>query len=97
MNEEQIIAATEAVSWLAEQAGVLGEFQQERNQMSLTLHLANLYLLEYAGHLRNGADPYDALISTVRGDLSLSDSQRALVLALMPPNNPSVNDPSNKE
>ena len=88
MNSEQVLAASDVIAWLADQAGTAGEEFQKRVEMSLHLNLARLYLLEYASHLSQGAEPYDALLATVRGELQLSQRQTVVLKVLMPPREP---------
>ena len=82
MNIDQVLAAGNTLSWLSEQALTPGESRDERLQMAAVLLVAHGYLVEYASHLAKGMEPYDALISTVRGELQLSDSQKVLVQVL---------------
>jgi hypothetical protein len=85
VNTQQIIEAADAVAWLAEQAGAQGEDGPARIQMALALVMARSYLLEYAAHVTRGMEPYDALMAAARGELVLSQSQRDMLKALMPP------------
>jgi hypothetical protein len=85
MNLYRITEASEAIEWLAEQAATPGEESHERTSMALVLTLARSYLIEYAAHIANGHEPYDALMATVKGELQLSQSQSDDQLALTPP------------
>lgn len=88
MQTGKIIEAANAVAWLSEQAGAPGEDRAARLQMALTLALARSYMVEYAAHVTRGAEPYDALMATVHGEMELSQSQRDMMKALTPPQQP---------
>lgn len=88
MNIEQLIAASEAIAWLAQQANTPGEESEKRVVMALHLGVSQSYLLEYAAHVSRGAEPYDALLATARGELQFSQRQQDLLRTLMPPPTP---------
>lgn len=85
MKSERVLEAGAVLGWLAEQAGAFPEPSDEAAAMALHLTLANMYLTEYAAHLSKGLEPYDALRETLSGTLALSQRQRDVTRALMPP------------
>lgn len=86
MRLESVTAADDALSELADLASRLPEERDAATQMSLTIQLARLYLLEYMRHVVDGLEPYDAVVATVRGDLRLSQHNQDLMRAAMPLN-----------
>ena len=54
-------------------------------EMQLHLTMAQLYLAEFAKHLQNGNEPYDALLATARGELELTQKQKNVFRALIAP------------
>lgn len=77
---------------LMEAAGVLDELnsafialpESEREAIlaSLTLTMAQMYLVEMANHLLDGKEPYDALLATARGEMKLPKAAEAKVTLL---------------
>jgi len=82
MNAEQAIEASRVIGWLSEQASMPGEDEDKRVQMAATLVLAQTYLVEFAHHLANGQEPYDALMSTARGTMPISAAHVDLLRAV---------------
>lgn len=87
MNLEKILEASKVIGWLSEQAASLGEDAENGVEMALALLSAQSYLTEYASHVGKGAEPYDALLATAKGELLLTQQQRDVLRALMPPAN----------
>lgn len=85
MDIEKVLLASEVVGWLAVQANMPGEELENRIEMAGLLVVTHSYLTEYAANLAKGAEPYDVLIATARGELQLSPRQVDLMRALMPP------------
>ena len=85
MNTQRILEASEALSWLVEQATAPAGQSEDRAIMALTLAHAQLYLVEYAAHASRGLEPYDALMSTIGGELVITPRQRDMLRVLMPP------------
>lgn len=85
MNIEQVQAAAAVVAWLAEQTRALGEHSKEQMEMMGSLEVTRLYLLEYTAHLVSGGEPYDALLSTARGELRFTQKQKDVFRAVTPP------------
>jgi len=83
VNADRILDAAEVVNWLAEQArGVNEGERRESLQMALALQLVGSYLVGYAGHLVDGMEPYDALVSAIRGDTELPQRTQDFLKAL---------------
>ena len=79
MNAHRLREALEVLTWLGDRAGDLPEEKKKAVQMQLTLATAGLYLAEYLGHTaRAGLEPYDALLKTVRGDMTLAELKELL-------------------
>jgi hypothetical protein len=51
--------------------------------MSLVLQMASLYLLEFAKHLVNDGEPFDALLKTARGEAPLPEGPALTVFRSM--------------
>jgi len=85
---DKIIEASETLRWLAEQASAPGEHGSKRMEMAMSLHLADLYVIEYGHHVARGAEPYDALMATALGEKELSQRQRDLLRSLVPIHDP---------
>lgn len=73
MDDNRVLDAIEVLNWLTRQAAAIPENRPNATAMGATLALANLYLTEYAQNLLRGADAYDALVSTARGEMQLRD------------------------
>jgi hypothetical protein len=50
------------------------EAKKECVEAVLCFQMANSYLMEFAKHLQDGMEPYDACIATARGEMNLSDA-----------------------
>lgn len=73
MDDERVLDAIEVLNWLTQQAARIPEDRASATAMGATLAMANLYLTEYSQNLQRGADAYDALLSTARGEMKLRD------------------------
>ncbi len=91
MNKDQLptidrlSSATDTLQWLGARFNELPEERTEAVVIALQLSMASMILMEYAKHLADGKDPYDALLSTARGELKLTQSQTDLLRAVVPP------------
>jgi hypothetical protein len=71
MDGRRISDALSVLAWLGDRAGDLPEEKSQALRMQLTLVTTGLYLAEYLFHTRDSdAEPYDALLKTVRGELA---------------------------
>ena len=84
MKANQILEAADVLGWLASVANGLHEAQREAFQTSLTLTMAQSFLVTYAGHLSCGIDPYDALVATLRETEPQGDEEPTQPGALTP-------------
>lgn len=79
METQTLNDALVVLDWLGTSAGDLPEEQDKALQMRLTLMTAGLYVAEYMFHReREGLEPYDALLNTVRGEMGWPDLQQYL-------------------
>ncbi len=85
MKLEKILQAIDVLQWLGQRAGELPDSKDKGVQMHLQMQMASLYLLEYAKHLHDGMEAYDALLATARGEMELPDSPQLSVFKLLIP------------
>ena len=79
MNARRLRDALDVLTWLADGAAALPEERKKAVQMQLTLATAGLFLAEYLAHTAQaGLEPYDALLKTVRGDMTLAELKELL-------------------
>ena len=85
MNADQAGKAREFLEWMSEAAAALPEDKDEAMQMALTLGTAALYVAQFELEMLKGADPYDALTATARGErkINLTPSQQTVLRLLM--------------
>jgi hypothetical protein len=70
MDSRRISDALNVLSWLGDRAGDLPEEKAQALRMQVTLVITGLYLAEYLYHAQDAnAEPYDALLKTVRGEM----------------------------
>ena len=69
MNHERLSQAVEILREFANAISNLPEERDKATQAWMTISDAALYLSEMRYHLGNGTDPYDALLSSVRGEM----------------------------
>jgi hypothetical protein len=71
MDSHRISEALNVLTWLGDRAGDLPEEKAHARRMQVTLVITGLYLAEYLHHsLDANAEPYDALLKTVRGEMT---------------------------
>lgn len=82
---DRLSATVETLRWLSDRAGDLPEDSAKGVVMALQFTVSGLYIAELQKHMVDGMEPYDALLATVRGELQLTQSQRDLLNAVLPP------------
>jgi hypothetical protein len=83
MKADRVLAAGDLLAWLSEKANLLPDDKANRVEMSLVLQMASLYLLEFAGHLLDDDEPFDALLKTACGEAPLPEGPALTVFRLM--------------
>lgn len=71
MDVDKLMEAAKVLEGLNDAFVDLPESQREAVLASLTLTMAQMYLVEMANHLIDGKEPYDALLATARGEMKL--------------------------
>lgn len=84
MKPQRLLDAAEVLGWMAGHFGRLPEERQDAMANALGCLLSQSVCVELAKNLVDGVDPYDAFVSTARGDTELTESQKSLVQLLMP-------------
>ena len=69
MNQERLAQAVEVLREFGQALSNLPEERDKATQAWLTISDSALYLAEMCHHLSRGKDPYDALLSAVRGEM----------------------------
>lgn len=77
MEVDKLMEAAAVINELNNGFVDLPESPREATLASLTLTMAELYLVEMANHLIEGKEPYDALLATARGEMTLPKSAEA--------------------
>ena len=83
VNTQEILKACEVLGWFSEQGIALAEDRSEGLSLALHMNVARLYLLEYLKHGQKGAEPYDALLSAARGEMSLGPRRAEMVRTIV--------------
>lgn len=85
MNIDQLLACSEVLGEMLNNFAAMPTHKEEAAQAALHLAMVQLYVTEYAAHLTNGLEPYDALVATAKGELKIppSASGAALVFQIL--------------
>lgn len=86
MDVNRCKQAAETLRVLAKRAATMQETERELVIMTLHLQIAAVYLVNYAGHLEAGMDPYEAIRAAPVGATPLSDSHVSLIKLMNPLN-----------
>jgi hypothetical protein len=79
MKPHQLFSAIEVLGELAANFGAMPEEREKAAEAWLTIADAALYVTELAHHLVEGKEPYDALLSTVRGEMLIPTRRCPLI------------------
>lgn len=82
MQVDKLMAAAKVVEELNQGFIDMPEAPRESTLASLTLTMAQMYLVEMANHLVDGKEPYDALLATARGEMKLPKAAEAKMTLL---------------
>lgn len=74
MNIDQLLACSEVLGEMANNFAAMPTHKEEAAQAALHLSMVKLYVIEYAAHLANGLEPYDAMVATAKGELKIPPS-----------------------
>lgn len=83
MNTQEILNACDVLGWFSDQGMALAEDPDEGLAVALHMNVARMYLLDYLAKVQEGAEPYDAFLSSSRGELALGAQRSDLVRAIV--------------
>jgi hypothetical protein len=83
MNVEKLMQAVGVIEEVTNVFQDMPEDQEECILAAIQCQMVGLYLMEFARHLRDGMEPYDACLAVAQGktllsDMGVSDSQITL-------------------
>lgn len=83
MDVERLSVALDVLCDLTARLSDFPEEQKLAQQAALVCSLASTYVAGYASALLDGKEPYEALLSSIRGEMKIPPEKASLVQLLM--------------
>lgn len=85
MNIEQLTICSDVLGKMAESFNAMPSDQKDAVQAALICTMAQSYVVEFAKHMSDGLEPFDAMEATVKGSMEIpaTASGSALVLGIL--------------
>jgi hypothetical protein len=82
MNIERLQACADVLDEMVVQFGSMPEQKEKVLEAALFCSMAQNYVVQYAAHLADGMEPYDAMAVTVKGERK-ADETKTIVLRVL--------------
>ena len=82
MNIEKLQACADVLGQMSVNLNAMPTGDSKAAQAALICTMAQSYVVEYSAHLAGGMEPFDAMTSTVNGELEI-DEAKAVVLRIL--------------
>lgn len=83
MNIEQLLACADVLGQMSENFAAMPSENTKALEAGFHCLYAQGLIAEYASHMSNGMEPFDAMEATVRGELAIPEAKAVLLKVLI--------------